>query len=203
MKSMHDSAQPKIFRKGLVGEWRSTLSAEDLKCLRDETMVMLAKYQYTTANSDQFQHIRHWFVGLKSSAETYIESLIQRKENNIFKKTAIVISGLFNKFKGVTSMTSNYLPTASLILTVDEIERGAKMKYGFLLKHEKIIWSILEHLGLLCVCIYNPELQTCSFYFNGFKKPLLVPISQMKSDNSDPNAEMAKVMNTMLKRGIM
>ena len=133
----------------------------------------------------------------------WYRQFIQRKENNIFKKTAIVISGLFNKFKGVTSMTSNYLPTASLILTVDEIERGAKMKYGFLLKHEKIIWSILEHLGLLCVCIYNPELQTCSFYFNGFKKPLLVPISQMKSDNSDPNAEMAKVMNTMLKRGIM
>lgn len=133
----------------------------------------------------------------------WYQQFMQRKEARGWKRLGIILSGLFSKLKGITSATSNYLPTASLVLTTDELEKGAKMKYGFLLKHEKILWDILIHLGLLCICIYNPELETCNFYFNGFKKPMLVPLSQMKSDKTDPNAELAKAFNTMLKRGIM
>ena len=139
----------------------------------------------------------------KFGQHPWYQQFIQKKESNLFKRFAIIFSTLTNKFKGLVSGMSSSLPTASIVITTDELERAAKMKYGFLVKNEKILWQILNRLSLLCICIYNPEVEMCAFYFNGFKKPMLVPISEMKSDNSDANAEMAKLMNTMLKRGIM
>lgn len=139
----------------------------------------------------------------KFGQHPWYQQFIQKKESNLFKRFAIIFSTLTNKFKGLVSGLSSSLPTASIVITTDELERAAKMKYGFLVKNEKILWQILNRLSLLCICIYNPEVEMCAFYFNGFKKPMLVPISEMKSDNSDANAEMAKLMNTMLKRGIM
>ncbi|HQL12163.1 MAG TPA: hypothetical protein PK507_04035 [bacterium] len=139
----------------------------------------------------------------KFGQHPWYQQFIQKKESNLFKRFAIIFSTLTNKFKGLVSGMSSSLPTASIVITTDELERAAKMKYGFLVKNEKILWQILNRLSLLCICIYNPEVEMCAYYFNGFKKPMLVPISEMKSDNSDANAEMAKLMNTMLKRGIM
>lgn len=138
----------------------------------------------------------------KFGQHPWYRQFIERKENNKIKKLGIIASVLSGHLKGIVNATSNFLPTASIVMTLDECERSTKMKYGFLLKHEKILWDVLNHLGLLCICIYNPELETCSFYFNGFKKPMLVALSDMKGDNSDANAEMAKVMQLMMKRGI-
>ena len=139
----------------------------------------------------------------KFGQHPWYRQFVQRKENNKLKRLGIIFSTILGKFKGVVSSTSNFLPTATIVMTLDECERSTKMKYGFLLKNEKILWSVLNQLGLLCICIYNPELETCSFYFNGFKKPMLVALSEMKSDKEDANAEMAKVMQLMMKRGIM
>ena len=134
----------------------------------------------------------------------WYQQFMARKEKNRAKRLGLIISSLFSKGKEVISATSNYLPTASIILTVDELEKSSKMKFGFLLKNEKILWSILNHLGLLCIGIYDPRREVFSFYFNGFKKPLMMSRKQMKGSSGKSDSEkMTELMLLMTKRGIM
>ena len=134
----------------------------------------------------------------------WYQQFMARKEKNRAKRLGLILSSLFGKGKEVVSATSNYLPTASIVLTVDELERSSKMKFGFLLKNEKILWSILNHLGLLCIGIYDPRRETFAFYFNGFKKPLMMSKKQMKGSSGKSDSEkMTELMLLMTKRGIM
>ena len=134
----------------------------------------------------------------------WYQQFMARKEKNRAKRLGLILSSLFGKGKEVVSATSNYLPTASIILTVDELEKSSKMKFGFLLKNEKILWSILNHLGLLCIGIYDPRRETFAFYFNGFKKPLMMSRKQMKGSSGKSDSEkMTELMLLMTKRGIM
>ena len=134
----------------------------------------------------------------------WYQQFMARKEKNRAKRLGLILSSLFGKGKEVVSATSNYLPTASIILTIDELEKSSKMKFGFLLKNEKILWSILNHLGLLCIGIYDPRRETFAFYFNGFKKPLMMSKKQMKGSSGKSDSEkMTELMLLMTKRGIM
>ena len=134
----------------------------------------------------------------------WYQQFMARKEKNRAKRLGLILSSLFSKGKEVVSATSNYLPTASIILTVDELEKSSKMKFGFLLKNEKILWSILNHLGLLCIGIYDPRREVFSFYFNGFKKPLIMSKKQMKGPSGKSDSEkMTELMLLLTKRGIM
>lgn len=134
----------------------------------------------------------------------WYQQFMARKEKNRAKRLGLILSTLFGKGKEVVSATSNYLPTASIILTIDELEKSSKMKFGFLLKNEKILWSILNHLGLLCIGIYDPRRETFAFYFNGFKKPLMMSKKQMKGSSGKSDSEkMTELMLLMTKRGIM
>ena len=134
----------------------------------------------------------------------WYQQFMARKEKNRAKRLGLILSSLLGKGKEVVSATSNYLPTASIILTIDELEKSSKMKFGFLLKNEKILWSILNHLGLLCIGIYDPRRETFAFYFNGFKKPLMMSKKQMKGSSGKSDSEkMTELMLLMTKRGIM
>ena len=134
----------------------------------------------------------------------WYQQFMARKEKNRAKRLGLILSSLFSKGKEIVSATSNYLPTASIILTVDELEKSSKMKFGFLLKNEKILWSILNHLGLLCIGIYDPRREIFSFYFNGFKKPLMMSKKQMKGSSGKSDSEkMTELMLLLTKRGIM
>lgn len=133
----------------------------------------------------------------------WYQQFTARKGKNHAKRVGIIASSLLDKGKGVVNSTSNYLPTASIIMTVDEFEKCLKLKMGFITKNDKIIWDILNQLGLLCIGIYSAELEMFTFYFSGFKKPLVMRLKDMSGGNSDPNAEMAKAMTMMLKRGLV
>ena len=134
----------------------------------------------------------------------WYQQFMARKEKNRVKRLGLIISSLAGKGKEIVSATSNYLPTASIVLTVDELERSSKMKYGFLMKNERILWSILNHLGLLCIGIYDPRREVFAFYFNGFKKPMIMQRKQMKGSSGKSDSEkMTELMLLMTKRGIM
>lgn len=131
----------------------------------------------------------------------WYQQFMARKEKNKGKRLGLILSSLLGKGKEVLSATSNYLPTASLIMSKDELERSSKLKYGFLLKNEKIMWSILNHLGLLCIGIYNPQMETFDFYFNGFNKVMTMRRKDIKKSDKSDTQVMTELMQTMLKRG--
>lgn len=131
----------------------------------------------------------------------WYQQFMARKEKNNGKRLGLILSSLLGKGKEVLSATSNYLPTASLIMSKDELERSSKLKYGFLLKNEKIMWSILNHLGLLCIGIYNPQMETFDFYFNGFNKVMTMRRKDIKKSDKSDTQVMTELMQTMLKRG--
>ena len=133
----------------------------------------------------------------------WYQQFIARKEKNRAKRFGLILSSLTGHGKEIVSATSNYLPTASIVLTVDELEKSSKMKFGFLMKNEKILWSILNHLGLLCIGIYDPRKEIFTFYFNGFRKPMVILKKDLSSSGKNDTEKMTELMLLMTKRGIM
>ena len=80
MQVLENSKQPRIFRKGLVGEWRNTLSFQDLSCIKAKTTGMLKKYCYIEANNKRFQQFTYWFIGYNNAARKHIQKLLQQGE---------------------------------------------------------------------------------------------------------------------------
>jgi hypothetical protein len=139
----------------------------------------------------------------------WYQQFLQRKSMNGAKRVAMIIGSLFNPaLKSLIQGSSNFLPTATIMCTRDELERSSKMKYSFLLKEwtktNSTLKEILNRLMLLCIGVYDAELESCTFYFNGFKEPMLVPLSDMAgSDDKDSTKDLIGLMTMMMKRGIM
>lgn len=140
---------------------------------------------------------------VKFGDHPWYRQFLEKKNMNQFKKMAIIVSHMFNLFKPFVSGMSNFLPTATITASVNEIEHGTKLKYGFLLKNDKFIWDIVNRLSLLCINIVDTNNGYCRLYFNGFKKPMVVYINEMSKDSKDASVELAKTMNMMLKRGML
>jgi len=83
-KVLHNTNQPRIFRKGLVGEWRNTLSSEDLNQIKPQTVKMLKKYHYTAVNHQKFQLVTHWFIGCNALTEKHMQNIINKGEKAAF-----------------------------------------------------------------------------------------------------------------------
>lgn len=83
IKALQNKAHPRIFRKGLVGEWRNTLSAADLSLIKANTAKMLQKYRYKAANQKKFRLVKHWFVGYGESTEKHIQAVLQKGEKAV------------------------------------------------------------------------------------------------------------------------
>lgn len=80
IQALKNSDQPRIFRKGLVGEWRNTLSAQDLSGIKAKTSSLLQKYQYTKADKSKFMPFTHWFIGYNAGIRKHIQALLKRGE---------------------------------------------------------------------------------------------------------------------------
>jgi hypothetical protein len=80
MQVLQNSDQPRIFRRGLVGEWRNTLSLQNLNCIKAKTTDMLRKYCYIEANNGKFKQFTHWFIGYNSATRKHIQKLLQQGE---------------------------------------------------------------------------------------------------------------------------
>lgn len=93
VKALQNTNQPRIFRKGLVGEWRHTLSTADLALIKPQTAKMLKKYQYTAAEQKKFPAVKHWFIGCDASTDTYLQDVLKRGE----KAVLIPLGQKYNK----------------------------------------------------------------------------------------------------------
>lgn len=130
---------------------------------------------------------------VKFGDHPWYRQFLEKKNMNQFKKMAIIVSHMFNLFKPFVSGMSNFLPTATITASVNEIEHGTKLKYGFLLKNDKFIWDIVNRLSLLCINIVDTNNGYCRLYFNGFKKPMVVYINEMSSSSKDASVELSLI----------
>jgi translation initiation factor 2 beta subunit (eIF-2beta)/eIF-5 len=131
----------------------------------------------------------------------WYQQFMKKKAQNIGSRLLKVISVVNPTLRAVVSGSSNYLPTASIICTIDEISKASQMKYSFLLKNDKVIKGIMEKLMLLSIGIYDPILNSVLFFFNGFKDSVLVSVDEMSKTDSNPEVELIKLMQNLMKRG--
>jgi hypothetical protein len=133
----------------------------------------------------------------------WYQQFAARKTANLGMRIAKIASVLFKPLRAVVSGADNFPPTATLVSTVEELEAGARMKYGFFTSDPKHITKLMSSLMLLGVGVYDPANESIDFYFNGFKRPMRMYVADMNNGEKDATAEMAKVMQDMLRRGIV
>lgn len=137
---LKNNNQPRIFRKGLIGEWRNTLSLQDLSCIKEKTTDMLRKYCYIETEKKHFQQFTHWFIGYNTAARRQIQNLLQHGEKvvliplkprycNIESPNFLVIKGPFlPKFLDIIN-GNIYLsgPDEEIVRSIENIAQIKKM----------------------------------------------------------------------------
>lgn len=124
-----------------------------------------------------------------------------RKNMNFIAKVGCAIAAAFG-FKTVISGLNKYLPIATIVTTRQEIEAAVSVKYGFLLKNDKLLTDVMKTLMLLGVVVYDDVSESCSIWFNGFKQRFFVTIGDMKKADSDPTTELMKFMNQLIRKSM-
>jgi hypothetical protein len=143
---------------------------------------------------------------LRFGKHPWYQQFLKNKSMNLLKRIGLFLGALKPLVGSLISGTSNFLPMASIICTVDEITTSSKMKYAFLLKNynqnNSLIKEILNRLALLTIGVYDPVTEICTFFFNGFKEPVTVSINEMSSSSGkDPTSSLIDLMGNMLRRG--
>ncbi len=145
IKFLQNKNQPRIFRKGLVGEWRTTLNSEDLSHIQTKTSGLLKKYHYLETNKKKFQPFKHWFIGWNGSIEKHIKNTLnkgdkaaliplkQRCKINIENPDFLLIKGGFEP-KLLDSVSGNiYISTSNeeIIKAIENVAKAShsKVKY--------------------------------------------------------------------------
>jgi hypothetical protein len=138
----------------------------------------------------------------KFGEHPWYQQFMKRKAANKNMKVLNAVLGAIPGLRALVAGSNKYLPTATIVLSTDEMEHATKMKFGFLLKHEETLKQIMNELMLLGIVVYDPTVAVCNMWFNGFKQRIMVNVADMKS-SGDSTAELVKLMNNMLRRGMI
>ena len=100
----------------------------------------------------------------------------------------------------INSRSSTILPTASLIVTKDDLTLSTKLNYSYFLKNEKLLKSIMQSMFLLSLGVYDPEMETVSFFFSGFKNPFIYTLNDLRKGGQDPNASLFDALRELSRK---
>ncbi len=133
----------------------------------------------------------------------WYQQFMKRKGMNAAMRVVNAVVGAIPGLRALVSGSNKFLPTATIVVSVTELEHATKMKYGFLLKNEKTLKDIMNALMLLGIVVYDEAAGMCTLWFNGFKEKMVVGLKEMVTSDKDSNAELLKLMNNMLRRGMI
>ena len=122
----------------------------------------------------------------------WYRQLIERKNLSKMKRGAQMMS--------IDKSVGDILPTCTLVCTKDEIAAASKMRYTFLLKNQKFLNAIVNKMFLLCLVVYDPDLDTVYFNYAGYDNPMMYHMKELKGSDGSVDLELSKAIADLVKR---
>ena len=100
------------------------------------------------------------------------------------------------KFLKVFNFKEQLVPNASIIITMDDVEK-CKMEYSIDLTDIKTIKKIMDQLYLLSFVIVDPSVETCYFMFDGRSNFETYSFTALERENSNSKREVQNIMQIL------
>ena len=133
----------------------------------------------------------------KLGRHPWFRQLMDRKQN----KRARNLSQMSSDLKELSKGKSDTLPICTLVVTVDEVEKGYSNTIQNFLKQKDII---MNQMMLLCIAIVDPITNVVTFCFYGLKDPSIVRFETLtkegKVGNSDKEMDFNKLALALIQK---
>ena len=90
-------------------------------------------------------------------------------------------------------------PTASLIVTKNDLTTATNLDITHFTKNEGLLKNIMKNLYLLCFGIVDPDTDTIQFFFDGYTQPFYLKFSDLNK-TKDPNQSLYDALKELAKR---
>lgn len=90
-------------------------------------------------------------------------------------------------------------PTASLIVTKNDLTTATNLDITHFTKNEGLLKNIMKNLYLLCFGIVDPDTDTIQFFFDGYTQPFYLKFSDLNK-TKDPNQSLYEALKELAKR---
>lgn len=91
-------------------------------------------------------------------------------------------------------------PTTSIICSKNELVSGMKARYSDILRKPEFIQKILNKMLLLCLGVYDADLERVDFFFHGFNQPMTYDIRELHMTDRDSQRLLIETLNATIRK---
>ena len=91
-------------------------------------------------------------------------------------------------------------PTTSIICTKNELVSGIRTQYSNILRKPEFIQKILNKMLLLCLGVYDTDLERVDFFFHGFNRPISYDIQELHMTDRDSQRLLIETLNATIRK---
>lgn len=122
------------------------------------------------------------------------------KGNAIISSTNLKNNDLYKETKDYLKLKGDIPPTASLIVTKDDIVAATRLDANRFTKNDAFIKKFMKEMYLLCLGIVDNDLQMVSFYFMGYDSPFIQSFSELAKSAKDPNQALFEAVKELSRK---
>ena len=194
-----------LIESGISGKASSYLRKMKWKTGEISTAAWILGTDYATRDKKLYEKLGRnpWYIELQkrklsSKAGWWTRFLSNfRKESN--KANGISSQLAENAFE-VSGYRGDIPPTASLIVTKEDIVAATRLNIDHFTKNEGFVAKFMQDSFLLCFGIVDNDLEQASFFFMGYKEPFVVTFKELENKGDNPDEDLYKAIATLSKK---
>jgi hypothetical protein len=153
-----------------------------------------------------------WRSGEISTTEYLFGTDLAENDKKLYKslgRNPIYIEFMKRKAKSRSSGVSRALisgkgnvipPTASLIVTTDDLVNATKLDLSRFTKNDNLIKRIMEKTFIMCFGIVDILMETVSFYYMGYSQPFRYSFNELSNKHNSSNSTMDEAFLMLSKK---
>lgn len=140
-----------------------------------------------------------WYIELQKRKLASKTSWWMRFLNNLRGKDKDAPAEADKAFE-ISGYRGDIPPTASLIVTKEDIVAATRLDIKHFTKNEGFVAKFMSDAFLLCLGIVDMDLEQVTFFFMGYKEPFIVSKKELESKGNDETKDLYAAMNELAKK---
>ena len=194
-----------LIESGISGKASSYLRKMKWKTGEISTAAWILGTDYAARDKKLYEKLGRnpWYIELQKRKLSSKAGWWSRFLNN-FRKESNKANGISSQLAENAFEISGYKgdipPTASLIVTKEDIVAATRLNIEHFTKNEGFVAKFMQDSFLLCFGIVDTDLEQVSFFFMGYREPFVVTFKELENKGDNPDEDLYKAISTLSKK---
>ena len=184
-----------LIESGISGKPADILRKAKWRSGEISTMMYIFGTDYAERDKKLYAELGRnpWYIELQARKAA-------SKGNAIVNATSLKDNNLYKETKDYLKLKGDIPPTASLIVTKDDIVAATRLDSTRFTKNDAFIKKFMKEMYLLCLGIVDNDLQMVSFYFLGYDSPFIQSFTELAKSSKDPNQALFEAVKELSRK---